>query len=252
MGLEGRALCPSPAMNIDEVAQKAEKSMRDLQGMVQGSNCKLKGSKVEDEKVFKALDQAAQRAQVALDSYKLELRGMPKEQQEEHRLRVKNLEDGLRTSRGELTWKKTQARNQAAQSLLDAQAPSGGTDEEGGGISLEQVQQEANKVQDASKQSLDRSMKMVVEAEQVGIATLEKMHAQEEQLDSIGHELEDVRANLKRSKKLLAQIARGAAGDRCIQFLCLGLCAAIMVAMILSAFGFDGGRLNTPDQVKAT
>mmetsp|Transcript_68474 Transcript_68474/g.164434 ORF Transcript_68474/g.164434 Transcript_68474/m.164434 type:complete len:240 (+) Transcript_68474:112-831(+) len=231
-------------MDIDEVASRAEKALRDFQGMVQGSS-KAKGSTDEDERLYQAWEKAAQKAQHALDSYRVELRSLPKTEQDAHKQRLKKLEDGLRTGRGELNWKRTQARNQAAQSLLEAQAPQGGIDEEAG-LTLEQVRAEAEGIQDASKQSLARTMKTALEAERVGIATLEKMHAQEEQLDGIKEELEDVRANLKRSKKLLSQIARNAAGDRCVQLLCLGLVAAVIICMILAATGMDGGKLNAP------
>merc|ERR1711933_265392 len=108
----------------------------------------------------------------------------------------------------------------------------------------------ADQIQNESQASVKRSMQAVLQAEQVGIATLVKMHQQEEQMNRISEEVEDIKANIKRSKKLLAQIARGAAHDRCVRMLCLMITIAVLVMIVLGATGRDGGRLNVPDDVR--
>merc|ERR1719261_1386402 len=100
-------------------------------------------------------------------------------------------------------------------------------------MTTQQAAQVAENVQNASMESLARTKKQVLESEQVGISTLGKMHEQTEQLNRIQEENEDIRANLKRSKKLLGQIARNAKSDWCIRVVCLLITIAIVVMIIL-------------------
>merc|ERR1719414_2374086 len=102
-------------------------------------------------------------------------------------------------------------------------------------MSLEQATVVAEQVQNQSKASVARSLQMVLEAEQMA---------------KITEEVEDIKANIQRSKKLVGQIARSAASDRCIQMLCVLIAVAIMVMIALAATGRDGGQMNVPDPVR--
>jgi len=63
-------------------------------------------------------------------------------------------------------------------------------------------------------------------------------------------DMDDIQGNLQRSKKIIAQIARGAASDRCVQILCCVIVVAIILCVILAMTGKDQGRTNMPDEVR--
>mmetsp|Transcript_5910 Transcript_5910/g.14595 ORF Transcript_5910/g.14595 Transcript_5910/m.14595 type:complete len:124 (+) Transcript_5910:254-625(+) len=117
-------------------------------------------------------------------------------------------------------------------------------------MTLEQAVATSDKIQDESKASISRSLGMVLQAEQVGIITLQKMHEQEEQMARIAEDVEDVKANIARGKKLVSQIAKGAARDRCTQALCVLITVAILIMLTLAVIGRDGGELNMPEGVR--
>eukprot|EP00933_Yihiella_yeosuensis_P039933 TRINITY_DN34104_c0_g1_i1.p1 TRINITY_DN34104_c0_g1~~TRINITY_DN34104_c0_g1_i1.p1 ORF type:complete len:240 (+),score=49.38 TRINITY_DN34104_c0_g1_i1:98-817(+) len=234
-------------MDVDGQAASVEKSLAELRNIVQASGSKKKGKDNDQMKQISDAERVAQRVKNSIESYKLELRVLPKEEQMIHMGKLREFEEALKQCRTQIDWKR-----------LDVEAanrPSGGDcpsqpDCEGGPMTLEQAVATAEKTQEQSKASLNRSLGMVLQAEQVGISSLEQMHAQEEQLNRIGEDVEDIKANIARSKKLVGQIARSAAGDRCIQMLCVLIAIAIMVMISLAATGHDGGDLNVPDPVR--
>ncbi|CAE8696364.1 unnamed protein product, partial [Polarella glacialis] len=143
-------------------------------------------------------------------------------------------------------WKKLDAESSKPPGMEGARA----VGEDSGPMSLEQAVVAADTTQRASRDSLNRSLGMVLQAEQVGISTLQTMNEQDEQLGRIGEDVEDIKANIQRSKKLVGQIARSAASDRCIQMICVLITVAVMVMIALAATGNDGGELNVPDPVR--
>merc|ERR1712129_230539 len=127
-----------------------------------------------------------------------------------------NLENGLKQARTQMQWRRVDAEAAAA-----AAAPGGKGEATDGPMTTEQAVATAENIQHESKASVARSMGMVLQSEQMAISTLGKMHEQEEQMARIGEEMEDVKANIQRSRKLVTQIARNAARDRCNQSLCV-------------------------------
>eukprot|EP00435_Cladocopium_sp_Y103_P000191 s4724_g1.t1 len=153
---------------------------------------------------------------------RLEMRALPAEDMGRHRAQLKGLEDGLKQCRTQLDWKRLDAQTARGSDALTGVA-------DDGPVTLEQATAIAEHTQKESKASLSRSLGLVVKAEQIGIATLEKMHEQEETFDRIAEDMEDIKANIQRSRKLVGQIARSAAGDRCIQCLCVLITIAVLV-----------------------
>mmetsp|Transcript_138686 Transcript_138686/g.360467 ORF Transcript_138686/g.360467 Transcript_138686/m.360467 type:complete len:262 (-) Transcript_138686:70-855(-) len=247
-------------MDIDAQAGAAQKALNELQQAVQSGLKDSRGkasstSVAERQKQLASCERLAQRVKNALESYKLELRVLPREQQAEHQHRIRNFEEALRQARAQIDWKRFDTESAAAAAAA-ADAPSSaaggasGTEEDGGPMTLEQAVATADHIQNESRSSVARSLGMALQAEQVGIATLEKMHEQNEQMARIGEEVEDIKANIARSKKLVGQIARGAARDRCIQMLCVLITIAIMVMVVLAITGKDNGELQVPDAVR--
>lgn len=75
----------------------------------------------------------------------------------------------------------------------------------------------------------------MAEAERVGIDTAAKMDEQIVQMGGISEGLNDVEYNVKRAKQTASGIARNAAGDKCIQGLCVGIVICVITLIVLSA-----------------
>eukprot|EP00434_Breviolum_minutum_P003556 symbB.v1.2.003129.t1/scaffold128.1/size312424/3 len=225
-------------MDIDSQRSSAEEALNQLRRSIQA----IAGRK--DAK-FSDCDRQIQAVKNAIDSYRLEMRGLPAEDLGRHRAQLKNLEDGLKQCRTQLDWKRLDAQTARGAESLTGVA-------EDGPVTLEQATAIAESTQKESKASLSRSLGLVVKAEQIGISTLEKMHEQEETFDRIAEDMEDIKANIQRSRKLVGQIARNAAGDRCIQCLCVMITIAVLVMITLAITNKDGGQLTVLDPVRQT
>jgi len=239
-------------MDIDSHAAVAEKALQELKQALQISA--PRGSIQQRQQGEAACERLAQRTKNSLDSYKLELRALPGDQQAEHVDRLRTLEEGLRHCRAQMDWRRLDKEALAAQeqaaSCGGGAAPGALGPAGDGVVTLDQAVAAAESMQEESSKSVMRSMKMVLQAEQIGIATLDEMHKQEEQMDRIEEVVYDIQADLKRSKKLVVQMARSAASDRLIWILCALITVAIMVMIVLAATGKDGGQLNVPDEVR--
>jgi len=239
-------------MDIEVQASAAERALSELQQAVQvggkeSRRKKLVNSTAEQQKQIAQCERLAHRVKNAIESYRLELRALPREQQSEHQSRLRGLDESLRQARAQIDWKRMDADQAAA--ALSVGAPAG-AEAETAPMTLEQAVTAGNDIQDASKASVARSLGMALQAEQVGIATLGKMNEQDEQMARISGEVDDIQANIARSRKLVGQIASGAARNRCIQVLCLLITVTVLVAITLAATGKDGGELNVPDAVR--
>lgn len=240
-------------MDIEGQATSANQALEDLQAAVQALQAPQKkgkkgGTDKEQESKIEDCDRLAQRVAYAIKSWELEVRTQPQEVKADHKARMQEVEEQLKKERTQIDWKRIDASAKA--NLLGgvAGAPSDPADP----MTLEQCVAEADHTQDASKKAIERTEAMALQAEQIGVATLETMYAQEEQMNRIGNDMEDVKANIKRSKKLVGQIARSAASDRCIQMICALITISVMVMIVLAMTGNDGGQLNVPDEVKQT
>mmetsp|Transcript_14514 Transcript_14514/g.32080 ORF Transcript_14514/g.32080 Transcript_14514/m.32080 type:complete len:225 (-) Transcript_14514:55-729(-) len=222
-------------MDIDSQRASAEEALNQLRKSIQAFSGK-------DAK-FSDCDRQIQAVKNAIDSYRLEMRALPAEDMGKHRAQLKGLEDGLKQCRTQLDWKRLDA-----QTARGADALTGVADD--GPVTLEQATAIAEHTQKESKASLSRSLGLVVKAEQIGIATLEKMHEQEETFDRIAEDMEDIKANIQRSRKLVGQIARSAAGDRCIQCLCVLITIAVLIMITLAITNKDGGQFKVLDPVR--
>lgn len=95
---------------------------------------------------------------------------------------------------------------------------------------------------DKAEQSLARTKKMVVESEQLGVGTLQKMETQNEQMEKIYEDFDEIDNNLARSKRIIGHIAQSAVNDRCIQILTLFVFIALVV-VIVQQFTGSSSRL---------
>jgi hypothetical protein len=72
----------------------------------------------------------------------------------------------------------------------------------------------------------------VVESEQIGINTLQKMENQNEQMEKIYEDFDEIDGNLARSKRILGHIAQSAVNDRCIQVLTVLVFIGVVVVLV--------------------
>jgi hypothetical protein len=231
---------------IDDHRNQAEQALAQLGAQVQNVS---KGKKEEQLKQIAQCDRLAHRVKLNLDSYRLEQsRLTDPHQKDAHGSRLKELEDELKQCRTRIDWKRFDVAAPVDGSGGGATSADGANG--GGLLSTEQAVKIADDVQNASLESLARTKRQVLETENVGINTLGKMHEQGEQMKSITAANEDIKANLKRSKKLLGQIMRNARQDWCIRVMCIMMTIAIVVMIILAGMGQDGGSLNVPDEVR--
>jgi len=237
-------------MDLEIQACAAERALQELQQAVQPRAGASSGV-AEKQAQIAACERLAQRVKNTLESYRLELRSLPREEQAEHQHRIRGLEEGFKQAKAQIEWKRLDT--EAAASAIAGPSGGGAADLEAGSsgpMTLEQAVATSDKIQDESKASISRSLGMVLQAEQVGIITLQKMHEQEEQMARIAEDVEDVKANIARGKKLVSQIAKGAARDRCTQALCVLITVAILIMLTLAVIGRDGGELNMPEGVR--
>ena len=113
-----------------------------------------------------------------------------------------------------------------------------------------QVIQVGDRLQDNTEASLKRTLRMATEAEGIGTAVLGRLAEQEEKMNRMHEDMDDVQANLQRSKRVLGQLARGAASDRCVQLLCFFITLAVLACIVMAAMGYDEGKFNLPDEVR--
>ncbi|KAF4695974.1 hypothetical protein FOZ60_002672 [Perkinsus olseni] len=91
-----------------------------------------------------------------------------------------------------------------------------------------------------SAESVSRTLAIANEAEEIGRGTLNEMHKQEGKAEMILEHFDVIESNLKRSRNVMKQIARGAANDRCVHVLCVFIFIAIVVIIVLDTTGGDG------------
>ena len=107
-----------------------------------------------------------------------------------------------------------------------------------------------DQLQDKTEASLKRIQKMAAEAETLGATALHQMQAQEERLNAFNEDLDEIDSDLRRARQVIGQLAKGAAGDRCVQLLCVFISLALLLCLVLAMIGGDGGEMNVPDEVR--
>eukprot|EP00913_Durusdinium_trenchii_P032677 g30586.t1 len=95
-------------MDIESQRATAEEALGQLRRAIQAISGKGKDSK------FTECDRLTQSLKNAIDSYRLEMRGLAAEDLGRHRSQLKTLEDGLKQCRTQLDWKRLDAQSARA------------------------------------------------------------------------------------------------------------------------------------------
>ncbi|CEM11002.1 unnamed protein product [Vitrella brassicaformis CCMP3155] len=192
-------------------------------------------------------DFIAQQVRTAREAYQLEMRSLAPEDARQHKA---NLDERMRDFKmllNQLEWKKNE---------LDREQLTGGAVDVGEEVidvdqmNAQQIIDTGDRVQDKTQQSLDRTKRMIGDAEQVGQQVVQRLDQQTDQMARIHDQMHDIENNLTRAKATMRTIARNAVSDRCIQMLCGLICLTIVIMIVLAALGKDGGQLNVPDQIR--
>ncbi|KMS97661.1 hypothetical protein BVRB_5g124910 [Beta vulgaris subsp. vulgaris] len=100
----------------------------------------------------------------------------------------------------------------------------------------EQLMDRGNRMMDETDQAIDRGKKIVQETIGVGTETAAALKAQTEQMSRIVNELDSINFSLKKATKLVKEIGRQVATDKCIMALLflivLGVIAIIIVKIV--------------------
>jgi len=181
-----------------------------------------------------------QRARQVLQSFKVEMRELPREQVAAYDAKAKEHHATLQRLNGDLQWAKSEA--------------------ERGGIGLRSIDdmnageiiQEADRTQDKSLASIGRMKGQIADSMQVGAETASKLKAQTEQMQNIDTDIMKVRSNLNRADLLIRAFMRKMMTDKIIMvFVCLifvGI-VTIIVYKVVDPKGSDESGINVPDQL---
>ncbi|XP_020080202.1 novel plant SNARE 11-like isoform X2 [Ananas comosus] len=100
----------------------------------------------------------------------------------------------------------------------------------------QQLMDHGNQMLDETDQAIERSKKTVQDTVNVGAETAAALKAQTEQMSRIVNELDSIHFSIKKASKLVKEIGRQVATDRCIMaMLCLiviGVIAIIIVKIV--------------------
>lgn len=101
---------------------------------------------------------------------------------------------------------------------------------------------EANKLQDKTKNSLGRTKQMVAESKETGMATLEELERQRGQIENIDADVQRIDDSLARADKLIKTFGRRMATDKFIQ--CCACLNILLVVGVILYVTLKGGSLT--------
>lgn len=100
----------------------------------------------------------------------------------------------------------------------------------------QQLMDKGNQMMDETDQAIDRAKKVVHETVNVGTETAATLKAQTEQMSRIVNELDSIHFSLKKASKLVKELGRQVATDKCIMALLflivMGVVAIIIVKIV--------------------
>ena len=100
----------------------------------------------------------------------------------------------------------------------------------------QQLIDKGNRMMDETDEAIERSKKVVQETVNVGTETAAALKAQTEQMSRIVNELDSIHFSLKKASKLVKELGRQVATDKCIMALLfiivIGVIAIIIVKLV--------------------
>jgi hypothetical protein len=237
----------SSSVSSNTVLSPVETEFRSVLDNLEKSVSRLKGkASANDEKRLDRCTQLLKKLTGLMESLKLDAASMeptnPEKETMDHRLdeyqqKIEALKTEFNEKRREVQKKLLLKANPAqAEKLKNLTG-----EEDAAQLDKQQALAVGDVLLDKAEKSLARTKKLVVESEQMGVNTLQKMEQQNEQMDKIYEDFDDIDGNLARSKRIIGHIAQSAVNDRCIQILTLFVFIAIVVVLVQSFSGKSSG-----------
>lgn len=88
-------------------------------------------------------------------------------------------------------------------------------------------------VQDASMIAMKRALQDCAEAKQVGIQTVGQLESQTMQMEQVSDDLDDIDSTVTRASRIISQMLRRTATDKCIWLLASILVIGILIMIVL-------------------
>lgn len=109
----------------------------------------------------------------------------------------------------------------------------------------QQLVDNGNQMMDETDQAIERSKKVVHETVNVGTETAAALKAQTEQMSRIVNELDSIHFSIKKASKLVKEIGRQVATDRCIMGLLFLIVVGVIAVIIVKIV--NPGNKDIPD-----
>ena len=243
LGLQDESATAS-SIGVASDIEKIDLEMKSVIENLEKSISRLKG-KANDEKRLERCTQLIKKFTGLLESLKLDVASMEASSPDKHmwESRLAEHQSRIETLKSEFNDK----RREVQKKLLLKQNPEKFKNLSGEEDVMQLDKQQALAVGDVlldkAEKSLARTKKLVVESEQMGIGTLQKMENQNEQMDKIYEDFDEIDGTLARSRRILGHIAQSAVNDRCIQILTLLVFIAVVVVLVQSFTKSSSRRL---------
>lgn len=145
-------------------------------------------------------------------------------------------------------------------SITEAGSSENGAGQSSAEVSTQELMEQGRAVMRDDRKALDRSKRLIEETKQVGAATAEALHAQTKQMERVINDLDEIKFTLKTAGKLVRDLTKSLATDKCIMtFMMLVVIAAVVLIGLkiagvdISGGGGGGGSLFAPvDNANAT
>jgi len=220
--------------DIEEYDRQLTENLDEIQKYCKAAE-KLSGGAL-DRKID-SINDLLERSQLAFRSFKVELIDVPGGQKRVFEEKLKQHKAKIDKAYQDVKFLKSSAER--GQLLEGA----------GGGVRLDvmndkQVLQAAEKLQDESLDSLERSKKVIADAQQIGTDTAKTLKDQTEQLNRVNADVDSIHSNLKLAEKQLKNFVRRMATDKVIMIL---LCLIVLAVIGLIAVETVGGGKKKDD-----
>uniref|UniRef100_A0A7S4BWQ0 t-SNARE coiled-coil homology domain-containing protein n=2 Tax=Chrysotila carterae TaxID=13221 RepID=A0A7S4BWQ0_CHRCT len=218
---------------LKELTQEIEKGLEGLRKL--NANAKI-------ERLHE-LNGRLQRAKQSLQSFKVEMRELPRAElaaydakAQEHHGALQRLQSALSSARGEA--ERANGTHAVARRVEE--------------MSAAEIIQMGGRTQDKSLASLGRMKNQIAESMQIGAATATTIKTQTEQLQNIDTDIMKIKSNLNRADLLIRAFLRRMMTDKIIMiFMCLIILGVIGIVIykIVDPKGADDSGLNVPDKI---
>lgn len=179
--------------------------------------------------------------QTALDTLKMEIRSTHVTDKALYKSKAKVFRDNLRQYKNDLAW---QERLQNRSELLEEGDHRSNPDLE----SNDGLINHGLNTQQASKESLQRTMAVTAEAQVMGRETATKLDEQEKQVECMYGDLATIEGNVKRSRKIISRMARKVRTDKYIWVVVFLTIVAIVFIIIYKSMNPEL-NVNVPQEM---